>query len=141
MISSIISCLRVFLLWAVVAVFILIPYAVSQHNLRFPNRIVNSYSRVYSWNGSEWNKTRPAYSYKAMTLRKLLRDAFFNMFGELFFDEFDPGTAHLSDFKQKVLISSLVTDSHKPWECSEALSEDDETSTPCTDYVSISLFL
>ena len=29
-----------------------------------------------------------------------------------------------------------MVDSHQAWECSEALSEDDETSTPCTDYVS-----
>ena len=114
MISSIISCLRVFALWAVVAVFIWIPYAISQHNLRFPNRIVNSFNKIYSWNETTegWNKTGDAYSYKAMTLRKLLRDAFFNMFGELFFDQFDPGTAWqvfacYQHFYRKLLITDF----------------------------------
>ena len=95
MISSIISCLKVFALWFVVAVFIWIPYAVSQHNLRFPNRIVNSFNKIYSWNETlmSWEKTGNSYSYRAMTLRKLLRDGFFNVFGELFFEEFDPGMA------------------------------------------------
>ena len=95
MISSIISCLRVFVLWAVVAVFIWFPYAITQHNLRYPNRIVNSFNKIYSWDKTieKWDETGTVYSYEAMTLKKLLRDAFFNMFGELFIDQFDPARA------------------------------------------------
>lgn len=57
------------------------------------------------------------FTYKALNMRRLLTHAFFNMFGELFFEKIDPTE-------------------HNPSECSDALSMRNDQEYPCTDYVS-----
>ena len=60
MLRSVMACLLVFFYWAVIAVFVWIPYAFLQHNLRFPNRIVKSYEENFELNDEtgEWMLTR-----------------------------------------------------------------------------------
>ena len=90
MLSSILACLQVFVYWAIVAVFVWIPYAFLQHNLRYPNRIVRSYDQTFEYQDGNWTKNKDSYSFRALTIVELLNNAFFNMFGELFYDTLDP---------------------------------------------------
>ena len=62
------------------------------------------------------------FTYKALNMRRLLTHAFFNMFGELFFEKIDPTK-------------------HDPRECSDALSTQNDQEYPCTDYVSSTFIL
>ena len=58
-------------------------------------------------------------TYRALNMKRLLTHAFFNMFGDLFFEDHDSGE-------------------HDPTSCSDALSDKNENEYPCTDYVSLS---
>lgn len=66
MVSSVVACLKVFAYWAIIAVFVWIPYAFLQHNLRYPNRIVRNYDDNYRMENDTWIKYQSStYRYRA----------------------------------------------------------------------------
>ena len=147
MLSSILACLQVFVYWAIVAVFVWIPYAFLQHNLRYPNRIVRSYDQTFEYKNGNWTKDKTSYSFKALTIVELLNNAFFNMFGELFYETLDPESHRLVFiffFKSFIFclvcqlsaVKKMLKTKISPKDCSDALSSDYETGNPCSDYVS-----
>ena len=54
MVMSVVACLKVFVYWAIIAVFVWIPYAFLQHNVRYPNRIVKNYDSKFKLVNGSW---------------------------------------------------------------------------------------
>ena len=54
MVMSVVACLKVFFYWAIIAVFVWIPYAFLQHNVRYPNRFVKNYDSKFKLVNGSW---------------------------------------------------------------------------------------
>ena len=54
MVMSVVACLKVFGYWAIIAVFVWIPYAFLQHNVRYPNRVLKNYDSKFKLVNGSW---------------------------------------------------------------------------------------
>ena len=122
-IQSVVRCVAVFAHWSIIALFVWIPYALLQHNLLYPNRIVNDWDDSFEFNTKEgkWELNEvDYYSFDKLNMKPVMFRAFFNMFQSLFIHDLDPRN-------------------HDPTTCSEVLSDNDKDDL-CPDYSGASVF-
>ena len=116
MINSIVACLKEFFWWCLVALCFVIPFAVLQFNLFFPNSMVKSVDDGYDCSGDKCEKLESGGLYNEPNiLKNMFKMTTFNVFGEMFFDFFD-------------------AEEHKPWTCDPVTMR--EAGGLCQDYVS-----
>ena len=117
-IRSVVRCICVFVNWSVIALFVWFPYALLQHNLLFPNRIINDLDSNFEKIDGEWvQNDKSEYSFSSLNMKPLMFRAFFNTFQTTFYQNLDQVY-------------------HDPTSCSDALSHSGKKADPCPDYVS-----
>ena len=130
MINSIVACLKEFFWWCLVALVFVIPFAVLQFNLFFPNSLLKSVDDGHDCSGlqaillinsnNNLGDTCKELDNKLYNKPDILKNLFkmttFNVFGEMFFGFFDP-------------------EEHQPWTCDPVTMRDG--GGPCQDYVSV----
>ena len=121
MINSIVACLKEFFWWCLVALVFVIPFAVLQFNLFFPNSLLKSVDDGHDCSGDTCKELDNKLYNNPDILKNLFKMTTFNVFGEMFFDFFD-------------------SEEHKPWTCDPVTMRDG--GGLCQDYVSkLSYFL
>merc|ERR1739838_664451 len=113
MINSIVACLKAFFWWCLVALVFVIPFAVLQFNLFFPNSLLKSVDDGHDCSGDTCKELDNKLYNNPDILKNLFKMTTFNVFGEMFFDFFDP-------------------EEHKPWTCDPVTMRDG--GGLCQDY-------